>query len=275
LLNLTVATWLGQFDCRRYIRKRRREEKMTTNVRVRLRRKIEKLNSQLLTLGAQVEESVHLAVKAIERRDAQMAAKVIDGDMEIDRKEVDLEEECLEILALHQPVAIDLRHIIAVLKINKDLERAGDLAVNIAETAIDISGRLKLTVPKDYFVMAQQTQSMLKKSLDAFVNMSVEAAYEVLAEDDEVDHKKHTLHKQFEGRLLEEPGLIQPLIHLFLVSRHLERIADLATNIAEEVIYMVTGEIIRHGRKTLDSAEGDPEQANTIFRVKVPSGSRG
>jgi phosphate transport system protein len=248
---------------------------MRTNVRVRLRRKIEKLNSQLLTLGAQVEESVHLAVKAIDRRDAQMAAKVIDGDMEIDRKEVDLEEECLEILALHQPVAIDLRHIIAVLKINKDLERAGDLAVNIAETAIDISGRLQLTVPKDYFVMAQQTQSMLKRSLDAFVNMSVESAYEVLAEDDEVDHKKHTLHKQFEGRLLEEPGLIQPLIHLFLVSRHLERIADLATNIAEEVIYMVTGEIIRHGRKTLSATEGDPEQVNTIFRVKVPYGSRG
>jgi phosphate transport system protein len=275
LLNSTVATWIGQFDCQRYIRKRRREEKMRTNVRVRLRRKIEKLNSQLLTLGAQVEESVHLAVKAIDRRDAQMAAKVIDGDLEIDRKEVDLEEECLEILALHQPVAIDLRHIIAVLKINKDLERAGDLAVNIAETAIDISGRVKLAVPKDYFVMAQQTQSMLKKSLDAFVNMSVEAAYEVLAEDDEVDHKKHTLHKQFEGRLLEEPGLIQPLIHLFLVSRHLERIADLATNIAEEVIYMVTGEIIRHGRKTLDSAEGDPNPVNTVFPVRIPSGSKG
>ena len=102
--------------------------------------------------------------------------KSVDGDLEIDRKEVDLEEECLEILALHQPVAIDLRHIIAVLKINKDLERAGDLAVNIAETAVDISSRLKLGVPKDYFVMARQTQSMLKKSLDAFVNMSVEAA---------------------------------------------------------------------------------------------------
>jgi len=232
---------------------------MKTDVRVRLRRKIEKLNGQLLALGAQVEEGVHLAVKAIERRDADMAARVIDGDSEIDGKEVDLEEECLEILALHQPVAIDLRHIIAVLKINKDLERAGDLAVNIAETAIDISGRLNMAVPKDYFVMAQQTQRMLKKSLDAFVNMSVETAREVLAEDDDVDHKKHTLHKQFEERVLQEPDLIQPLIHLFLVSRHLERIADLATNIAEEVIYMVTGEIIRHGRKTLTSAELDPE----------------
>jgi phosphate transport system protein len=228
---------------------------MRTDVRVRLRRKIEKLNSRLLALGAQVEESVHLAVKAIDRRDAAIAAKVIDGDMEIDTEEVDLEEECLEILALHQPVAIDLRHIIAVLKINKDLERAGDLAVNIAETAIDISGRMKMAVPKDYFIMAQQTQGMLKKSLDAFVNLSVETAREVLEQDDEVDHKKHTLHKQFEERLLEEPDLIQPLIHLFLVSRHLERIADLATNIAEEVIYMVTGEIIRHGRKPFAQAE--------------------
>jgi phosphate transport system protein len=232
---------------------------MRTDVRVRLRRKIEKLNGQLLALGTQVEESVHLAVKAIDRRDAEMAARVIDGDLEIDGKEVDLEEQCLEILALHQPVAIDLRHIIAVLKINKDLERAGDLAVNIAETAIDISGRLKMAVPKDYFIMAQQTQSMLKKSLDAFVSMSVENAREVLAEDDEVDHKKHTLHKQFEERVLQEPDLIQPLIHLFLVSRHLERIADLATNIAEEVIYMVTGEIIRHGRKTVALGEADPK----------------
>ncbi|MGB6064377.1 MAG: phosphate signaling complex protein PhoU [Desulfomonilaceae bacterium] len=220
---------------------------MSNDVRRRLLRKIEKLNSRLLALGAQVEESVYLAVKAIDRRDADMAAKVIDGDLDIDREEVDLEEECLEILALHQPVAIDLRHIVAVLKINKDLERAGDLAVNIAETAIDLSGRSTMSVPKDYFVMAQQTRGMLKKSLDAFVNVSAETAYDVLAQDDEVDRKKHALHRQFVERLSEEPNLIQPLIHLFLVSRHLERIADLATNIAEEVIYVVTGEIVRHG----------------------------
>jgi phosphate transport system protein len=247
---------------------------MRTNVRVRLRKKIEKLNSQLLTLGAQVEENVHLAVKAIDRRDSQLAERVIDGDLEIDRKEVDLEEECLEILALHQPVAIDLRHIIAVLKINKDLERAADLAVNIAETAIDISSWLKMGVPKDYFIMAQQTQTMLKKSLDAFVNMSVETAYEVLEQDDEVDHKKRTLHKEFEERLLEEPAFIKPLIHLFLVSRHLERIADLATNIAEEVIYMVTGEIIRHGRKAAASAEEEAEQIKHFLSINVPPESK-
>ena len=239
---------------------------MNTNVRLRLRRKIEKLNSRLLTLGAHVEENVHLAVKAIDRRDAQMAANVIDSDLDRDCKEVDLQEECLEILALHQPVAIDLRHIIAVLKINKDLERAGDLAVNIAETAIDISGRLKMAVPRDYFIMAQQTQSMLKKRMH-LLTCPWKRVNEVLAQDDEVDYKKHTLHKQFEERLLEEPDLIQPLIHLFLVSRHLERIADLATNIAEEVIYMVTGEMIRHGMKAFAQGEGVPEQVKTVFPI--------
>ncbi len=221
---------------------------MTPTVRLRLRRKIDKLNQQILSLGALVEENVRLAVRALERRDVEIATRVIDGDMEIDRKEVDLEEECLEILALHQPVAIDLRHIIAVLKINKDLERAGDLAVNIAETALHLSGDARIHIPKDYFVMAVQAQAMLRRSLDSFVNIAVDDAYRILKEDDEVDRMKHMLHSQFEERLKDEPGLVVPLIHLFLVSRHLERIADLATNMAEEVIYMVTGEIVRHGR---------------------------
>lgn len=219
---------------------------MKSNMRLRLRRKIEKLNNLLLALGAQVEDSVRLAVNALERRDGEMAMRVMDRDIEIDRQEVDLEEECLEILALHQPVAIDLRHITATLKINKDLERAGDLAVNIAATAMNLSSKPRIEIPPEYFIMAEKTQRMLKESLDAFVNLAWDAAYGVLAQDDEVDRMKHSLHRQFEDRLRQEPQLVQPLIHLFLVSRHLERIADLATNIAEEVIYIVTGEIIRH-----------------------------
>ena len=222
---------------------------MRTTTRLRLRRKIEKLNNQLLSVGALVEENIQLAVKAIERKDASLATRVIDGDMEVDRQEVDLEEECLEILALHQPVAVDLRHIIAVLKINKDLERAADLAVNIAETAIHLSGQPKMMIPQDYFIMAQKTYGMLSKSIDSFVNMNVESAYQVMQEDDEVDRMKHTLHKKFEEQVGKEPGSTANLIHLFLVSRHLERIGDLATNVAEEVIYMVTGEIVRHGKK--------------------------
>lgn len=246
---------------------------MSTNTRLRLRRKIDKLNSLLLSLGAQVEENVHLAVKAIDRRDADIAAMVIDGDADIDRKEVDLEEECLEILALHQPVAVDLRHIIAVLKINKDLERAGDLAVNIAETAVHLSSRPRMTVPRDYFVMAQRTQQMLRASLDAFVNMSAETAYQVLAEDDEVDRMKHALHRQFEERVDDELDSLPSLIHLFLVSRHLERIADLATNVAEEVIYMLTGEIVRHGKKdaekpaSLNRLAAVPREIKTIDAI--------
>jgi phosphate transport system protein len=217
--------------------------------RVRLGRKIEKLNSMLLTIGTRVEENLHLALKALERKDQALAKKIIDADLEIDLAEVDLEEECLEILALHQPVAIDLRQIVAVLKINKDLERAGDLAVNIARAAKDLSSESRLRVPNDYFLMARKTQSMLKQSLDAFVGMSPEEAYQVLSKDDEVDRMRRSLHSDFEVRLREEIGLVRPLIRLFLVSRHLERIGDLATNIAEEVIYMVTGEIVRHGRK--------------------------
>jgi phosphate transport system protein len=223
---------------------------MSTNTRLRLKRKIEKLNNQLLTLSAQVEESVRLSVMAIEKRDAVFAARVIDEDMEIDRREVDLEEECLEILALHQPVAIDLRHIIAVLKINKDLERAGDLAVNIAEAAIFLSGDTEVKVADDFFIMAGKAQSMLTKSIDAFVNSKVELAYQTLAEDDDVDRMKHKLHGVFVEATQKHPERTSTLTQLFLASRHLERIADLATNVAEEVIYMITGEIVRHGQNT-------------------------
>jgi phosphate transport system protein len=243
---------------------------MISNVRLRLRRKIEKLNDQLLAVGALVEESVQLAIKAIARRDPDLAAGVIDGDTEIDRKEVDLEEECLEILALHQPVAIDLRHIIAVLKINKDLERAGDLAVNIAEAAIHLSTDSRVEVPKDYFVMARKTQAMLAKSLDAFVTLTVENAYQVLADDDEVDLMKHKLQRRFEEKAREAPDSLQALTHLFLVSRHLERIADLATNVAEEVIYMVTGEIVRHGKKVAEITSPGADALDKVVSHSFP-----
>ncbi|MFH0824877.1 MAG: PhoU domain-containing protein, partial [Pseudomonadota bacterium] len=130
---------------------------MSTTTRLRLRRKIEKLKHEVLTIGTQVEEHVRMAVKAMKLNDSRMAARVIDSDAEIDRMEVDLEEECLEILALHQPVAVDLRFIIGVLKINQDLERIGDLAVNIAETAVFLASQPKLDIPEDYYVMAVKT----------------------------------------------------------------------------------------------------------------------
>ncbi|MGC8660291.1 MAG: phosphate signaling complex protein PhoU [Desulfomonilaceae bacterium] len=220
---------------------------MVRTPRIRLQRKNEMLKNKLISLATSVEESVKLAIKAIRDRDAKLATTIIDGDREIDRIEIEIEEDCLEILALHQPVAMDLRFITGGFKIINQLERIGDLAVNIAETAVLLASEPPLMIPPDYYLMAERTENMLKKALDAFVNMDDVLATEVLADDDEVDMMKHKLHRNFEERLGYELERRRALIHLFLVSRHLERIADHSTNIAEDVIYMATGEIVRHG----------------------------
>ncbi|MEI6133766.1 MAG: phosphate signaling complex protein PhoU [Desulfomonile sp.] len=220
--------------------------------RIRLQRKNEILKNKLVSLATMVEESVKLAVKAIRERDSKLSASVIDGDKDIDRIEIEIEEDCLEILALHQPVAMDLRFITGVYQIINQLERIGDLAVNIAETALLLASETPLNIPSDYYFMAEKTQNMLKNALDAFVNMDDALATRVLADDDEVDMMKHKLHSNFEERLVTELERRHALTHLFLVSRHLERISDHSTNIAEDVIYMVTGEIVRHGHGNLE-----------------------
>lgn len=220
---------------------------MNREPRVRLHRKTELLKQRLISLAVTVEESVLLAIRAIRDRDSKIATSVIDGDKEIDRVEIEIEEICLEILALHQPVALDLRLITGVFKIINQLERIGDLAVNIAETAVLLASESPLNIPSEYYLMAERAENMLKRSIDAFVNMDEDLAVRVLADDDEVDMMKHKLHRDFEERLTLELDRRRALLHLFLVSRHLERIADHSTNIAEDVIYMVTGEIVRHG----------------------------
>ena len=225
---------------------------MVRTPRIRLQRKNEILKNKLVSLATMVEESVKLAVKAIRERDSKLSASVIDGDKDIDRIEIEIEEDCLEILALHQPVAMDLRFITGVYQIINQLERIGDLAVNIAETALLLASETPLNIPSDYYFMAEKTQNMLKNALDAFVNMDDALAARVLADDDEVDMMKHKLHSNFEERLVTELERRHALTHLFLVSRHLERISDHSTNIAEDVIYMVTGEIVRHGHGNLE-----------------------
>lgn len=215
-------------------------------MRVRLQNDIERLKKRVVALGTLVEERVRLAVKAIECRDAGLAERIIDGDVEIDHQEVDLEEECLKILALHQPVADDLRYIVAVLKMNNDLERIGDLAVNIAQRAQLVAQYPQIQIPFDYFSMAQSAQEMLEKSLDALVNRDLNLAYEVCAQDDDVDFMKMAMQTLFAAQARKSPEHVEPLVDLFLVSRHLERIADHATNIAEDVIYMISGQIHRH-----------------------------
>jgi len=217
---------------------------------IRLQRDIEGLKRLAIELGTLVEERFRLAMKAVESRDDRAARKVIEGDIEIDQFEVDVEEACLKVLALHQPVADQLRYIVSVLKMNNDLERIGDLSVNIAQHAKFLAANRSLHISLDYFRMSHKVDEMLKNSLDSLVNTDVELAYQVCAADDEVDRMKHAMQAEFAERLRSNQDEMEPLIDLFLISRHLERIADHATNIAEDVIYIITGEIHRHrGRK--------------------------
>jgi len=194
-----------------------------------------------------VEERVYLAIKAIESRDPDLAERIIRSDHEIDETEVEVEEECLKILALYQPVAIDLRFIVTVIKINNDLERIGDEAVNIAERIRSIAKRSRYSFHFDYAEMAEIAAAMLKQSLDALVNLDIDTAFRVLTLDDEVDDIQTKAYSQIKGAMGEHPEEMTYLINLYLISRHLERIADHATNIAEEVIYLIEGEIVRHG----------------------------
>jgi phosphate transport system protein len=221
-----------------------------------LRREIESLKREILTLGAQVETAVRDASAAMVNRDETLALRVIENDVLIDEKEVQVEEDCLKILALHQPVAIDLRFIIAVLKINNDLERVGDLAVNVAERAAFLAIVPPVSISLDWRTMALKAQEMLKKSIDALVNLSPSQAREAITADDEVDAMNRQMYIVIQQAIRARPEQTEALIHMLSASRHIERIADHATNIAEDVIYMVEGAIIRH--KTEDYIHNRP-----------------
>ncbi|MFH2046742.1 MAG: phosphate signaling complex protein PhoU [Pseudomonadota bacterium] len=214
----------------------------------RFQKELEKIKKLILSLGALAEEEFRMAVKAIELKDAEIAQKIIKDDYKIDDMEVEIEEECLKVLALHQPVAVDLRFIVAVIKINNDLERIGDEAVNIAERVESLAKRKSTTYYYDYTTMSKKVETMLKMSLDALVNLDIDLAFKVLTKDDEVDAIQSEVYRITKQALQKNNDDVAYLINQFLISRHLERIADHATNIAEEVIYLVEGEIVRHGR---------------------------
>ncbi|MBF0224246.1 MAG: phosphate signaling complex protein PhoU [Desulfobacterales bacterium] len=218
-------------------------------------RELEKLKKNILTLGAMVEERVKMASITIETRDTELANKIIRTDYEIDDMEVEVEEECLKILALYQPVAVDLRFLITVIKINNDLERIADLAVNIAERMLIIAKYDKHIFTFDYSQMIKKTQYMLKKSLDSLVNLDTDSAIAVCNMDDEVDAIKDEAYDKIKDAIKEKPSYVGYLINLLLISRHLERIADHTTNIAEEVVYLVDGEIVRHGKADIEKNE--------------------
>jgi phosphate transport system protein len=209
-------------------------------------KELESIKKRILTLGAMVEDMVHDSVLAVDRVDAALADLIIKRDCEIDEAEVDIEEECLKVLALHQPVAVDLRFIIAVIKINNDLERIGDQAVNIAQRVQVIAKRPKPPFWFDYSEMGEKSQKMLRMSLDALVNLDVDLAYRVITMDDEVDQIKKDAYDKIKQAIKDLPERVGYYINLLLISRHLERLADHATNIAEEVVYLVEGGILRH-----------------------------
>jgi phosphate transport system protein len=216
---------------------------------VHMVKELEKVKKMILTLGAMAERSVQTAVKSIESRDIEMAKSVIQADVEIDQMEVEIEEECLKLLALHQPVAGDLRFIVTVIKINSELERIADQAVNIAERMINIAKRERIHFPFDYSGMAEKTQLMLKNALDSLVNLDIDLAWKVIFLDDEVDNMKRDVYDKVKEAMQIEPRHVGYLINLLLISRHLERIGDHATDIAQEVIYLIDGEIHRHKDK--------------------------
>jgi len=207
---------------------------------------IESIKKKLLGFCAVVEGNVRDAIKALVMRDTALAAKVIDTDEEIDTMEVEIEEECLKTLALYQPVAKDLRFIIAVFNINNDLERIGDLAVNIAERAMSLAACSEIDIPFDYTKMAEKVLAMVKSSLDSLVHMDPELARRVCEEDNEVDVINRQAQTRVQERIRQFPERVDCLIQFPAISSELERIADHATNIAEEVIYLVKGEIVRH-----------------------------
>lgn len=211
-----------------------------------LNKELAQLEKQLLTLTAMVEENVQLSFKSLTKGDVALAGKLIKSEQEINRMEVELEEECLKILALHQPVANDLRLIVAVLKINNNLERIADLAVNIAERALAVAKAPRVACPLNLDDMAERVIAMLGQALDSLINADLELAHSVLELDEEVDTLHGGNYQLFKDHILKSPETIDAVLSYLTVSRHLERIADLATNIAEDVIYLNEGTIVRH-----------------------------
>ncbi len=210
-----------------------------------LQREIAKIKNEILSLGAMVEDRLKKAIFAIQAEDLGLAQKIIDTDFEVDEKEIEVEESCLKILALYQPVATDLRFLVAVIKINNDLERIADYASNIAKrfkTSSKDSNKFKY----DYTAMADLTARMLKMSLDALVRMDVDMAYEIRNMDANVNIMRNEAYDSMKKDIQKRPDMVGEIINMYLISRHLERIGDHTTNIAEEVIYLIEGEIIRH-----------------------------
>lgn len=207
---------------------------------------LENLQRKLLTMAGRVEEAVYKSTRALRNRDVRLAGEVIDADEAIDDLENEVQEDCLKILALNQPVAGDLRRIAAVIHITTDLERIGDVAVEIAERAIALADFPVPEIPDRFRRLTDFVASMVRQALDAFVSLDSRQALRVIRLDDEADRIHLELIDDVIAAMKADPDAVEPGVSLFSAARHLERIGDHATNIAEDVVYLVDGEVVRH-----------------------------
>ena len=212
-----------------------------------LRRDLDELKRDILHLGSLVETALGNASFVLRDRRVELAQAVYADESAINEKEVQIEENCLKILALHQPVAIDLRFIVVVLKVNNDLERIGDLAENLTARAVYLAEREPMPEPMATInAMFVTIRSMLKDSLDSLVKLDVDLARKVIEQDDGVDQINRQMYDDFRQMMARDASMIEQATSWLSCSRYLERIADLATNISEDVVFMVEGEVVRH-----------------------------
>ena len=217
------------------------------SILLHLQRDLELLKREILDLGSMVEVAINDAILALHNRRIDLAEKVFVKEEAINEKEVHIEEECLKILALHQPVAADLRFIVVVLKVNNDLERMGDFALNVAKRAIFLASHDPIPSLPDFVdVLPETVRTMVRNTLDALVKLDLEMAREVIEMDDTIDDINRRMYGELQALMERDPSTIERAIQLLSTSRYLERIADLATNIAEDVIFMVEGRVVRH-----------------------------
>jgi phosphate transport system protein len=215
-----------------------------------LERDLNQLTQQLLKLGGIVELLINDAMVGLINHRDELADKVLKNALEVDRLEVEIEEECLKILALHQPVAVDLRFLVVVLKVNNDLERIGDISENLAERAKHLNTFKDFKIPSEFIEhMAIEAKAMLNNSLKSLVNKDVNLANQVIDRDDVVDDLHRRGYLEIKETMKHNVHYIDPLSDILSISRYLERIADLSTNIAEDVIFMVEGDVVRHQDK--------------------------
>lgn len=212
-----------------------------------LQRDLEALKKEVLQLGNLVESAINAAILALNNRESELADRVMQYEKEINDKEVHIEEECLKILALHQPVAVDLRFIVVVLKVNNDLERMGDFAKNIAKRAIFLATQTPIPIFHEFAVeLPILVRTMVRKSLDALVSLDVGLARSVIDMDDQVDAINREMYAEVQRIIHQDVSKAEIAMNLLSTSRYMERIADLSTNIAEDVMFMVDGRVFRH-----------------------------